>query len=112
MYANVTTFHRRPERLDQVGLYDVVSVLHSFVAYRGAYVLVDHQSGLQLTITLWDTEAAMNAAIAELQPLREQRATDLKDTAPPRRQPFEVVACDPPNCFDEHPVAHCSSATG
>jgi hypothetical protein len=82
MHANVTTFRRRPERLNEVGLDDIASIVHRLVGYQGAYVLVDRGSGLQLTITLWDTEESMNAAIAELQPIREQRARELDDTAP------------------------------
>jgi heme-degrading monooxygenase HmoA len=97
MHANVTTFRRRPERLNEVGLDDIASIVHRLVGYQGAYVLVDRGSGLQLTITLWDTEESMNAAIAELQPIREQRARELDDTAPPSRRAFEVVAWDRPD---------------
>lgn len=94
MFANVTTFHRRPERLNEVGLDDVAAILKAQVGYRGAYVLVNRDTGKQCTITLWDTEAALNAGVAVLMPLREQRAKDLGDPQPPSREAFEVVAHD------------------
>lgn len=94
MFANVTTFHRRPERLDDVGLDDITAILREREGYRGAYVLVNRETGTQLTITLWDTGEAMDGAIAILKPLREQRARELDDTQPPSRDRFEVVAYD------------------
>src|SRR5215216_2190382 len=55
----------------------VLEVLNQMDGYEGAYFFVDHKSGKAITITLWESEEAMQRAEEALRPLRKEIAEAL-----------------------------------
>src|SRR5215216_4833173 len=55
----------------------VLEVLNQMDGYEGAYFFVDHKSGKAITITLWESEEAMQRAEEALRPLRKEFAEAL-----------------------------------
>ena len=95
MVARVVTFHRSPDRLDEVTRRfheQVAPVMHQQAGFKGAYILVDRTSGKQLGISLWETEEAARGAMAALEEGRTRSAQELGDATPPIVEAFEVVA--------------------
>jgi len=58
--------------------------------FKGLYLLHDHKTNKGLTITLWETQADMNAA--EVSGFYQQQVAKMKDVlaAPPVREEYEV----------------------
>ena len=83
MFARITTtrtadpypdwepelFHRLTVR--------VLKVLPKMAGYKGAYFFIDRQSGKAITITLWESEEAMQSTAEALRPLRKEVAEAL-----------------------------------
>jgi hypothetical protein len=64
MFARVSTYEGRPERLDEMhheGVEHVLPALEMQDGYSGGLVLADRQSGKVLAVTLWENEQAMDA---------------------------------------------------
>ena len=64
MFARVSTYEGRPERLDEMrheGVEHVLPALEMQDGYSGGFVLADRQSGKVLAVTLWESEQAMDA---------------------------------------------------
>ncbi len=64
MFARVSEFGARPERLDNMnreGVEHVLPALKMQDGFNGGLVLADRQSGKVLAVTLWESEQAMDA---------------------------------------------------
>ena len=64
MFARVSEFGARPERLDNMnreGVEHVLPALKMQDGFNGGLVLADRQSGKVLTVTLWESKQAMDA---------------------------------------------------
>ena len=95
MYALVTRFQRRPERLGETAdrfRNEVVPVIQQQSGFQRAYLLIDRSSGAQLGISVWDSQQAAQAASEALRPTRERSAQELGDPEPPTVEVFEVAA--------------------
>src|SRR5262245_6610252 len=95
MFANVVTFQRQPGRVDEgVRRFreEVAPIMKQQAGFKGAYVLVDRASGKSLSVTLWETAEAAQAASAALVATRDRVSQEHGDTAPPSRELFEVAA--------------------
>jgi len=55
----------------------VPEVLPKMDGYKGAYFFIDRQSGKAITITMWDSEEAMQSTAEALRPLRKELAEAL-----------------------------------
>src|SRR5215213_2191081 len=55
----------------------VPEVLPKMAGYKGAYFFIDRQSGKAITITMWDSEEAMQSTAEALRPLRKELAEAL-----------------------------------
>jgi heme-degrading monooxygenase HmoA len=91
MFARVSTIIGKPEQVDQV-----VSVLNQpnppgLEAMKGAYLLVNRKTGKVMTITLWETEATMEASASVASQVRGQAAGKAA-AAPPTVELYEVAA--------------------
>ena len=67
MYARATTLRTSPDRIDE-GVQDYRSGLAEFRAIegnRGAFLLVDRDSGKGIGVTLWESEEAMRNSRAQ-----------------------------------------------
>ena len=64
MFARVSTYEVRPERLDEMhheGMEHVLPALEMQDGFSGGLVLADRQSGKFLVVTLWESEQAMDS---------------------------------------------------
>ena len=63
MFARVSTFEVRPERLDEMereGTEHVLPALRRLDGFNGGLVLTDRQSGKVLVVSLWESEQTMH----------------------------------------------------
>jgi len=77
VYARASEFRGPPEQLEEGVRYTRAAVLPQFKGipgYCGAISLVDWHNGRALTLTLWETEAAMRASEEEASELRSSVA--------------------------------------
>ncbi len=91
MFARVARYQIPEERIHEAteAFREAASQLSSLEGLSGGYVLTDADTGDLLTITLWDSRAAMDASEARAARLR-QEATRKADGAVTSVQCFEV----------------------
>jgi len=64
MFARVSMYEGRPERVDEMhheGVEHVLPALEMQDGYSGGLVLADRESGKVLAVTMWESEQAMDA---------------------------------------------------
>ncbi len=83
MFARISTFytagpspHWEPELIHRLTV-RVLEALPKMDGYEGAYYFVDHKSGKAITITLWESEQAMQRTEEALRPFRKEVAEGL-----------------------------------
>ncbi len=78
MFARVSTYHRPPEQLTDAAVDNLrAKILPSISAldgFRGVLLLVDSESGRQLSVTLWESEEARRASQESAKQVREEAA--------------------------------------
>lgn len=65
MFARITTYEGRPERVDEFRSAieeHVLPALRRLPGFQGLLFLADRESGKVLGVALWDTEQAMHAS--------------------------------------------------
>ena len=65
MFARITTYESRPERVDEfrrATVEHVLPALRRLPAFRGVFFLADHVSGRVLVVALWETEEPLHAS--------------------------------------------------
>jgi heme-degrading monooxygenase HmoA len=74
MYARLARYEVQPDRIHEVvhGFEDAAGELEELEGLKAGYVLVDDQEGLALTLTLWETRAALEASAARAGILRQR----------------------------------------
>ena len=74
MYARLARYEVPPGRIHEVvhGFEDAAGELQGLEGLKGGYLLVDDQEGLALTLTLWDTRAALETSAARAGALRQR----------------------------------------
>lgn len=71
MHARVSTYEGEPDRL--VSAFDsVTGPLEQLDGFSGAYFLVDRAGGRGMSITLWESEEALEASVERANQMREQ----------------------------------------
>jgi hypothetical protein len=92
MYARVSQYRGRPDRVEE-GIRHVNSNdISAMEGSRGAYLLVDRQSGEAMTITLWDSAEAAQRTAAAATTLRSAISEAFGDPQPPIVKTYEVAA--------------------
>jgi len=83
VFARITTFytadpssHFEPELIHRL-LVRVLEVLPKMDGYKGAYAFMDRQSGKAITITMWESEEAMQRTEEAVTSLRKEVAEGL-----------------------------------
>ena len=72
MHARVSSYQASdPQRLVE-GFQSVSDALEQVDGFSHAYFMVDRDSGKALSITIWDSEDALNASVAKADELRKQ----------------------------------------
>ncbi len=65
MFARITTYEGRPERVDEfrrATVEHVLPALRRLPGFRGVFFLADHVSGRVLVVALWETEESLHAS--------------------------------------------------
>jgi heme-degrading monooxygenase HmoA len=73
MFARVSTYRGDGDRLLQ-GFADVTGPLEAIEGFSRAYFMVDRENGKGLSITVWESEEALNASAAKADELRSRGA--------------------------------------
>jgi heme-degrading monooxygenase HmoA len=73
MFARVSTYRGDGDRLLQ-GFADVSEPLQAIDGFSHAYFMVNRESGKGMSITIWESEEALNASAAKADELRSQGA--------------------------------------
>jgi heme-degrading monooxygenase HmoA len=83
VFARISTFstadpspHFEPELIHRL-MVRVLEVLPKMDGYEGAYYFMDHKSGKAITISLWESEEAMQRTEEALRTLRKEVAEGL-----------------------------------
>jgi serine phosphatase RsbU (regulator of sigma subunit) len=83
VFARISTFytadpspHFEPELIHRL-MVRVLEVLNQMDGYEGSYFFVDHKSGKAITISLWESEEAMQRTEEALRPLSKEVAEDI-----------------------------------
>lgn len=72
MHARVSSYQASdPQRLVE-GFQSVSDALEQVDGFSHAYFMVDRDSGKALSITIWESEDALNASVAKADELRKQ----------------------------------------
>ena len=77
MFARVTTIQGSPDRIDEAGRRiqeQAVPFVRQLSGFKGAYWLADRQTGKVLAVALWESEEAMRASEAQIEPRRRESA--------------------------------------
>jgi heme-degrading monooxygenase HmoA len=93
MFARVRTTSGVPEKVDDGIRHfqdNVVAGYRNAPGFNGAYLLVNRQTGKVVGITLWDTEANMQATAAASERLRAAGTQAVSGTTPAPEE-YEVV---------------------
>ena len=94
MFARVSTIQGKPEQTeDGIRQYreQVMSAVKKMAGFKGAYFLVDRKSGKEVSITLWDTEKALEDSTKPANQLRAQAAQSVAASKPPIVEIYEVA---------------------
>jgi heme-degrading monooxygenase HmoA len=75
MFARVSTYRGETERLVD-GFRRTAEPLTQLEGFERAYFLTDSEAGLAMTVTLWDSAAAMEASAEWASKAREHAAHD------------------------------------
>jgi heme-degrading monooxygenase HmoA len=92
MFARVSTIQATSEHLEEAIRYlNTQAAFRQAQGFKGNYLLVDRQSGKMLTITLWETEADMQATAQAVNPIRQEGARLAGAAEPPSVELYEVA---------------------
>ena len=74
MYARATTLRASPEDVqEQIDHYqEGIQSVREISGNRGAFLLVDRSAGRAISVTLWETDEAMEASRKRADELRQQ----------------------------------------
>jgi heme-degrading monooxygenase HmoA len=94
MFARVSTYEGSPGQAEAVrqAVEGMADQVRARAGFQRGYFLVDQASGKGLSITLWESEQAMQSSAAAVNPLRSQLAQALGATGQPTVSTYEVIA--------------------
>ena len=82
MYARVTTYRLAPEKLEEAlrfGPEAIAPVARGQAGFRGLWVLVNPTTGKAVTLSLWETDADLQAAAVPAHALQAQAGSLLAE---------------------------------
>jgi heme-degrading monooxygenase HmoA len=94
MYARVTTIQGSTDQIDEGidTLRDTtLPAVKGIEGFKGICSLIDRQTGKGLTITLWESETALQASEEEANRIRREVAGNLGATGEPTVERYEVA---------------------
>jgi len=94
VHARVSTLQGSTDQIDE-GIDRIrettVPVVKEIDGFKGILSLVDRQTGKGLTVTLWESEEALQASEEEANRLRREAAGNLGATGEPIVERYEVA---------------------
>ncbi|MEK6276054.1 MAG: hypothetical protein AABM30_12080 [Actinomycetota bacterium] len=94
MYARVSTIQGATDQVEQ-GIDRIrgttLPAIKEIEGFKGIVSLVDRQTGKGLTVTLWESEGALQASEEEANRLRSEAAGNLGATGEPTVERYEVA---------------------
>ena len=90
MFARVSTIQGKPEKVEEVVRFFEKAVPKGLEGMKGGYLLVNRKTGKIVSISLWETEKAMQASASSANKIRGQ-ATETAAAAPPTVEIYEVA---------------------
>lgn len=93
MFARVTTSQGSTDQIDKSIRFlreEVIPQAKMMQGFRGLYSLVDRNTGKQLVVALWETEADLNASTEVINRLRAQ-FVQITSAQPPKVEVYEVA---------------------
>jgi heme-degrading monooxygenase HmoA len=93
MFARVSTYEGATGQAEAVrqAVQGMAEQVRALAGFQKAYFLLDRASGRGLSITLWESEQAVQASAAAVGPLRSQLAQALGASGQPGVSTYEVV---------------------
>ncbi len=94
MFARVSTFQGKPERLDDgVRFYkeNVIPTTKKMTGFKEAFLMVDRKSGKTVGVTIWDTEQNLRASTAAADKLRAKGVQSIESSQRPMVEIFEIA---------------------
>jgi len=94
VFARVSTIQGKPEQLNAgIRHYreQLLPEARRMAGFKGAFLLVDRKSGMNLGITLWDSEKNLQASSAAADRLRSQGSQIAGTDKPPTVEIYEVA---------------------
>ncbi len=95
MFARVTITEGSPAGIDEATRFmreTVAPEAKKMQGFKGSYLLVDRQTGKQMGIALWETEADLDASVEAAKDLRAQYV-QVATAQPPKVEIYEVAVC-------------------
>ncbi len=94
MFARVSTHRGSPDKVEEGirTMKEITPQTRQLPGLVDAYFFVDRKSGKAITITLWETEAAMRNSASAANPLRERIAKSLGAKEKPTIEVYELVS--------------------
>jgi len=94
MHARVSTLQGSTDQIDE-GIDRIrdmtVPAVKEVDGFKGILSLIDRQTGKSLTVTLWESEGALQASEEEANRIRREAAGNLGATAEPIVDRYEVA---------------------
>jgi heme-degrading monooxygenase HmoA len=94
MFARVSTYQGSPEKVADGIRHVEQTSLDGMPGLKGTYLLVNRQSGKAITITLWESEEALNSTAGAASPLRAGIGQAFGDAGQPTVEMYEVALAD------------------
>ncbi len=99
MFARVSTFEGKPDRLDD-SISDfrnqTIPALKNMSGFKDAYLLVDRNTGKAISITMWETREDLQSSASKANNLRAQAAQTISANQPPKVEILEVAVSGVP----------------
>jgi heme-degrading monooxygenase HmoA len=96
VFARVSTIQGSPENIDEaIAQYrEALSQFRDIAGNKGAFLLVDRDTGKAIGMTIWDSEQSMSDSREQATQLRE-RATDEAGSQIQSVEEYEVAVSEP-----------------
>lgn len=76
MFARVSNYSIEDTDKLQAGFQDATGPLEQMDGFKGAYFLMDRDGGKAMSVTMWETEAALSAGVEKANELRRQATAE------------------------------------
>jgi heme-degrading monooxygenase HmoA len=91
MFARVSSFQGKPDRAEALAGRPP-SEVESMAGFKGAYALMNRQTGKVMLITLWESEEAMQASAEQAEQTRARAVEGMGGTGQAQVETYEVLS--------------------